>query len=84
VLGSLILWIGLTFSTRYVSVGSIAAAVAMPVLVAVTPHAGGNTLLWFSLGLAAVVVWAHRANIRRLARGKENRFARRGRSEEAA
>ena len=82
VLVSLLLWVGLTFATGYVSVGSIAAAVAMPILVAVTPHSGGNTLLWFSLGLAAVVVWAHRANIRRLARGEENRFGRRGRPEE--
>jgi len=84
VLGSLILWAGLTFFTGYVSVGSIAAALAMPILVALTPHAGGGTLLWFSVGLAAVVVWAHRANIRRLARGEENRFGRRGRSEGAA
>jgi glycerol-3-phosphate acyltransferase PlsY len=84
VLVSLLLWVGLTFATGYVSVGSIAAAVAMPILVALTPHSGGNTLLWFSLGLAAVVVWAHRANIRRLARGEENRFGRRGRPEESA
>jgi glycerol-3-phosphate acyltransferase PlsY len=84
VLVSLILWVGLTFSTGYVSVGSIAAAVAMPVLVALTPHSGGSSLPWFSVGLAVVVVWAHRANIRRLARGEENRFGRRGRSAEAA
>ena len=83
VLGSLLLWVGLTFSTGYVSVGSIAAAVAMPVLVWLTPHSGGDALLWFAVALAAVVVWAHRANLRRLAKGEENRFGRRGRSPEA-
>jgi hypothetical protein len=33
-------------------------------------------LVWFSAGLGAVVVWAHRKNIRRLARGEEHRFRR--------
>jgi glycerol-3-phosphate acyltransferase PlsY len=78
VLGSLVVWCLLTFTTGYVSVASITAAVVMPPLVALTPHAGGDTLLWFSAGLAVVVVWAHRANIRRLVRGEENRFRRRG------
>lgn len=76
VLGGLILWCALTFGTGYVSVGSIAAAVALPVLIAVTPHEGGIGLLGFSLALAAIVVWAHRGNIRRLRRGEENRFRR--------
>lgn len=80
VLGALAVWCALTFGTGYVSLGSIAAAVFMPVLVFFTPHPGGDTLLWFSVGLAAVVVWAHRANIGRLLRGEENRFGRRGRA----
>ena len=80
VLGGLVLWCALTFWTGYVSVGSIGAAVATPFLVAFTPHRGGNGLLWFAIGLAVVVVWAHRANIGRLLRGEENRFGRRGRA----
>jgi glycerol-3-phosphate acyltransferase PlsY len=80
VLGSLLAWCIMTFSTGYVSLGSIVAALLMPVFVALTPHAGGSGLLWFSAGLAAVVVWAHRGNIGRLARGEENRFGRRGRT----
>ena len=84
VLGSLVLWLVLTFSTGYVSVGSIMAAIATPILVALTPHEGGDTLLWFSVALAVVVVWAHRSNIGRLIRGEENRFGRHGRSAEAA
>jgi glycerol-3-phosphate acyltransferase PlsY len=76
VLGGLVLWCALTFGTGYVSVGSIAAAVALPPLVALTPHTGGGTLVGFSAALALVVVWAHRGNIRRLMRGEENRFRR--------
>lgn len=80
VLGSLIVWLVLTFGTGYVSLGSIVAALVTPVLVALTPHSGGDTLVWFSVGLAVVVVWAHRANVGRLARGEENRFGKRGRA----
>lgn len=78
VLGSLGVWVVLTFATGYVSVGSIGAAIVMPPLVLYTPHSGGRGLIWFASGLAAVVIWAHRGNIVRLARGEENRFGRRG------
>lgn len=77
VLGCLFVWCALTFPTGYVSVGSIGTAVVLPVLVAITPHRGGDVLLWFAFGLAVLVVWAHRGNIRRLLRGEENRFGRR-------
>lgn len=70
------IWIVLVASTRYVSLGSIGAALALPVAVGLTPHAGGDATLWFSVGLAAFVIWAHRANIGRLIRGEENRFGR--------
>ena len=78
VLGGLLLWIGVTFVTGYVSVGSIVTAALLPVLVWLTPHTGDMALVWFAVGLAAVVTWAHRANIRRLKRGEEHRFGRRG------
>jgi len=84
VLGGLAIWCLLTFSTGYVSLGSIGAAVVVPVLVILTPHAGGDGLLWFAIGLAVVVIWAHRGNIGRLARGEENRFGRQGRTAETA
>lgn len=74
VLGGFILWCGLTFSTGYVSLGSISAAFALPILIASTPHQGGAMLVWFSSALAAFIVWAHRSNIRRLARGEEHRL----------
>lgn len=76
VLGGLIVWLGLTLPTGYVSLGSIAAAAALPILIAFTPHEGGVTLVWFSSALAAFVIWKHRGNVRRLLRGEENRFRR--------
>lgn len=78
VLLGFIVWGGLTFPTGYVSLGSIGAAVTLPILIAFTPHQGGTTLVWLSAPLAAFVVWAHRANISRLLRGEENQFGRRG------
>lgn len=82
VLGGLVVWCAVTFTTGYVSIGSIATAAVLPLLVALTPHAGGGALIGFSAALAAVVIWAHRTNIRRLARGEEHRFGRRGRAAE--
>lgn len=76
VLGAFGLWLVLVRATGYVSVASIATAAALPLMLLVTPHAGERALVWFSVALAAVVIWAHRANIRRLARGEENRFRR--------
>lgn len=70
----LALFVVLVRVTRIVSVGSLAAAVALPVTISVTPHRGGSTLVGFSLALSAFVIWSHRANIGRLRRGEENRF----------
>jgi acyl phosphate:glycerol-3-phosphate acyltransferase len=75
VLGGLLLWLVLVFGTGYVSLGSIAAAAALPVLVALT---GAPTeVLVLAIVLGVFVIHAHRANIRRLARGEEHRFRRR-------
>lgn len=69
-------WLVVAFSTRFVSVASIAAAAALPALVAVLPHRGGRGLVGFTAALALVVIWAHRSNVRRLLRGEESRFGR--------
>jgi len=76
VLGAFAAWCVLTLPTGYVSLGSIGAAIVLPVLVALTPHRGGAAVPIFSVALAAFVVWAHRGNIVRLMRGEENRFGR--------
>jgi glycerol-3-phosphate acyltransferase PlsY len=77
VLVALLVWIAVTFTTRIVSLGSLAAAVALPLfLFFFPPQRGGTALILFTVGLAIFVFWAHRSNIRRLLRGEENRFGR--------
>jgi acyl phosphate:glycerol-3-phosphate acyltransferase len=75
VLGGLFIWVGLLAATGYVSLASIAAAAALPVLVAIL--GGAREVLVLSLLLSAFVIYAHRANIRRLLNGEEHRFGRR-------
>ena len=69
-------------ATRTVSVGSLSAAAALPLVVLLldrlTGLSYGPALLWLSVGLAAFVFWTHRSNIRRLLHGEELSF-RRGR-----
>jgi glycerol-3-phosphate acyltransferase PlsY len=75
----IVVWV-ITFEvTRYVSVASIATAMLLPLAVLGLTHAkyiNGMALFYFSLCLAAVVVFRHRSNISRLLRGTEPRFKR--------
>jgi glycerol-3-phosphate acyltransferase PlsY len=75
-LGALGVWILVTFASRMVSVGSISAAVSLPILVWLLPDRGGTALLGFTTALAVFVIWAHRANVRRVIRGTESRIGR--------
>jgi acyl phosphate:glycerol-3-phosphate acyltransferase len=60
--------------TRIVSLASILAALILPVAVFATN--APRLVVWLSLALSIFVIYAHRANIRRLARGEEHRFGR--------
>ncbi len=81
VLGSFVVWAVLALPTGYVSLGSLGAAVSLPVFVALTNHQGTMALVWFAAGLAVFVVGAHRSNIRRLLDGTESRFGKHARPE---
>jgi glycerol-3-phosphate acyltransferase PlsY len=74
VLAAATVWFLTVFLTRTVSLASVLAALMLPAAVALTPHQGGASLSWFALALAGFVIWAHRANVRRLLRGEEHRF----------
>ena len=63
----------LVIATRYVSVGSIAAAVACPFIACVLYWGDWCAIACFLL-TAIVVVWAHRGNIERLRDGCERRI----------
>lgn len=73
-LTGMLVWAAVVWRTRIVSLGSLAAAVALPV--GVYALEGTGFVLWLSLALALFVIVAHRANIRRLLRGEELRFRR--------
>ena len=77
VISVLAVWLILFQITRYVSVASIGAAVALPLFVVIYLRWGiltGASLLPFSIIIAAVVVWRHRSNMQRLIHGEEQRF----------
>lgn len=74
VLVGFLVWAGLVFTLRIVSVASMAAAISVPVVVYLTEGAG--PILWLVVALAAFVLFAHRSNIARLLRGEEHRFTR--------
>ena len=75
-------WLLLFTITRYVSVASIAASVALPVTVAslYLTHRTDWLALMVSLLMCLLAVWRHRSNIARLRAGTESRFERNSKS----
>jgi len=67
--------------TRMVSVGSIAAAILFPVLVLfinqnyIVPESSNWSYLIFSIIIALLVIFNHRANLKRILTGKENKIS---------
>jgi len=59
--------------TRYVSLGSVTAAVSLPITSAIV-FAGYPLAIMLSVCISLLVLWAHRENIVRLIRGEEHRF----------
>ena len=66
----------LVLLTRYVSLGSVAAAVLLPVttLLVYRGTPGFPWIMLFGTLIGGMVTWAHRANIKRLLNGTENKF----------
>jgi glycerol-3-phosphate acyltransferase PlsY len=63
--------------TGYVSLSSIVAVGSVPLSIALLqPHS--PYVFWSSVGLVALIIFAHRRNIGRLLAGTENRFRTRG------
>jgi glycerol-3-phosphate acyltransferase PlsY len=77
-LAALVLFIVVVSFWRYVSLASLAAAAALPLLVYLlwAPRfAPPETVTLGSLAIAALVIVQHRGNIIRLARGEEPKFS---------
>ena len=71
---------------RYVSLGSLAAAAAIPLFVYVlwAPHFAPPEIVDFgSIAISALVIYQHRGNIGRLMRGEEPEFSLRTKTDQA-
>lgn len=73
VLAGFIVWLSTVLISRYVSLASILAAVAVAITVWVQNDKGLVVNVALTV-LALLVIWLHRANIKRLMNGTENRF----------
>ena len=72
-----VVWVAVFLISRYTSLASIIAAVVLPIAVLLIVAKTGTDfwlLLAFSVLMAALAIWRHRANIVRLLNGTENRF----------
>ncbi len=72
-----LVWIITAKLTKYVSVASIAAALALPAAMACFMAYRGHwnfVLLGFGLALGALAIWRHKGNIERLMAGTENKM----------
>jgi acyl phosphate:glycerol-3-phosphate acyltransferase len=72
-----IVWVIVFLVTRYTSLASICAVIALPIAVALIvakSQAGFQLGIGFCVFMAILALWKHRANIVRLLNGTENRF----------
>ncbi len=60
-------------ATRYISLGSIAATVSLPVMCIFIYDS--ILIVLIAAGTAGLVVWAHRENVKRLLSGTERKFS---------
>jgi acyl phosphate:glycerol-3-phosphate acyltransferase len=77
-LGAVILFLLVVAYWRFVSLGSISAAAAMPLLIYflwAPHHAPPYTVTFGSLAAAILIVYKHDANIQRLVQGDEPKFS---------
>ncbi len=72
-------WLIVFQISRYVSLASIAAALALPlamITMLLLNRLNTPVFVYFSLGLAVIIIMRHRSNVSRLLKGTEPRFAR--------
>jgi glycerol-3-phosphate acyltransferase PlsY len=72
-----VVWIAVFFISRFTSLASMSAALALPIAVLLIGAKNG-TDFWLLIGssvlMTALAIWRHRGNIVRLLNGTENRF----------
>ncbi len=71
-------WLLIVFTTGFVGLATISAALVAVVFLAVTVLPEQSGLFLFACATASLLIYAHRGNIRRMLDGTESRFARPG------
>jgi acyl phosphate:glycerol-3-phosphate acyltransferase len=71
-LGGCAVWLAVVATWRYVSAGSILAAVAVPVFAAILAYPPPMT--GAAIGISLLVLYRHRGNMQRLLQGRELKF----------
>lgn len=69
-------WLVTVLTTRMVALGSVLAALSVPAAVWLFAGESSGPVFGFTLAIASLVIWAHRTNLGRIARGEEHRFGR--------
>jgi len=75
----LLVWVVVFEITRYVSLASVIAAIALPIVVSLLARwkfVDTSALIYFSFMITLLVLWRHRSNLSRLLKGTEQRFTR--------
>ena len=67
-----LVWLATFLLLRYASVASIVGGIALPVTAALLGYP--NSVIVFGVAAAGAILFLHRANLRRLRAGTENRF----------
>ena len=74
----LLIGVAVITTTGYVSLGSISAAIALPIIILILPRLGlispNLSLIVFSLLVPWLIIFTHRTNINSIRNGTENRF----------
>jgi glycerol-3-phosphate acyltransferase PlsY len=74
-----LVWVIVFETTRYVSLASVIAAIALPIVVSLLARwkfVDTWALIYFSIAIMLLVLWRHRSNCSRLLNGTEQRFTR--------
>jgi len=73
-----LVFLAVFYTTRYVSLGSILAALSLPLILVIQKYGFSSnispTLIGFSVLIALLVIAKHKSNIERLLAGTENKF----------
>ena len=72
-------WLAVIVASRYVALASVVAAITIPFAAWRLARPTPAVLAWVA-AVVAIVIWRHRRNLARLARGTEPKFGKRGTS----